>query len=898
MTSSRYTNIPIEHVKAELATFPFASEAALQLSVVDLCPKLSGKTAPLWRKTEKMLVSSFPGNSVDEAIAIRDHLWFSKSDNKAVPLHHYLYRLAHDFLQPQGFSAIPLLPRCLFPDGMDGRNYKPLARQTWWWLSVSLPPDFLLATLHDNGHQPDRIEVVSPLLNQQLIDHGYAEIHLHMGAAMDFRTLWTSAIVAIANPAFKENAFFSPSALLDEGRQLAPWLIRAVIIRYILAAYLSNRQEKRFINLEHFIASFVRSTLAKSGLGCGGYTLLLYILSDLQQGQLSLINFTNLQQLYREITHISLAPVDSLGQLDEADPVAELFCKEQRTQVPVDIFYIRKALSYLKECEHSSSSDKMFECLFWQTLRIQALFHRHMIQRPLTRGLQWFLRFYGRSSPSRHPLSHKLYLESAAKLCGVSKGLKSLEIRTAPKKNISDLLKLFQNCHTTINSIQRDLISKNKEAIEIGLVLHFTKRRGGKIYSGLPAANKEDTHASPANKRINLQGFRFASFYMEKQREAMSVKWLLQNFPDSLQLLRGLDVCTDELAVPNWVLSPLLIELRELSCTTSNTLRVLTGCEIPPLRMTAHAGEDFIHLLTGLRYIDHTIDAFKLVQGDRLGHCIALGIDPAGWASSIGRVALPQEERLFDLLWVWAKHGATQWWQEGDVSMEYQLTEITYNIFKGVLPLSHSSDEQHLKAIPDKFQLFQLMNDLNNQERLTDIGFPTGATRPKLNDRRNQLLYLYLTSQKLFENGQELLWIDPKSESQLLTNIQNELRRKIGTLGITVEVNPSSNQLIGDFGDLESHPLWRLFPPIPLDNVPPVSICIGSDDPLVFASDLRQEYQRVHDALIIAGLSEQQADNWINKVRENGLNSRFTLPPNHAFINKVDPSFMAYQNPD
>ena len=66
--------------------------------------------------------------------------------------------------------------------------------------------------------------------------------------------------------------------------------------------------------------------------------------------------------------------------------------------------------------------------------------------------------------------------------------------------------------------------------------------------------------------------------------------------------------------------------------------------------------------------------------------------------------------------------------------------------------------------------------------------------------------------------------------------------------------------MTGDLSDLKSHPLWRLRPPIPIDGVPPVSICIGSDDPVVFSTDLRQEYQRVFDALITAGLSNEQAE--------------------------------------
>lgn len=261
-----------------------------------------------------------------------------------------------------------------------------------------------------------------------------------------------------------------------------------------------------------------------------------------------------------------------------------------------------------------------------------------------------------------------------------------------------------------------------------------------------------------------------------------------------------------------------------------------------------------------------------MTQGDRLGHCIALGIDPVNWAESIGKVSISQEDRLFDLIWLWKNHGANEWWQDGHQNMEYELSELINSMFGKII-------DKLGGQLPTKCQLVQLMSDLTNSQKLEAVGFPFHGG--KIFNHENlqlKLLFQYLTNYSIFIEGQRLKWIAPELEAKLLSNIQNELRSKIGTMGITIEVNPSSNQLIGDFSDLKTHPLWRLSPPRPLDNVPPINICIGSDDPLLFTSDLRQEYQKVHDALILAGLSEQEVDNWINKVRKNGLNSRFTLP--------------------
>jgi hypothetical protein len=56
-----------------------------------------------------------------------------------------------------------------------------------------------------------------------------------------------------------------------------------------------------------------------------------------------------------------------------------------------------------------------------------------------------------------------------------------------------------------------------------------------------------------------------------------------------------------------------------------------------------------------------------------------------------------------------------------------------------------------------------------------------------------------------------------------------------------------------------------------------VLVCIGSDDPITFATDLRHEYQIVFDALISAGRSAEEALAWLDRVRKASLAARFTI---------------------
>ncbi len=66
--------------------------------------------------------------------------------------------------------------------------------------------------------------------------------------------------------------------------------------------------------------------------------------------------------------------------------------------------------------------------------------------------------------------------------------------------------------------------------------------------------------------------------------------------------------------------------------------------------------------------------------------------------------------------------------------------------------------------------------------------------------------------------------------------------RRGGCAGLAVEINPTSNFLIGNLGEWRRHPLFRMNPPDG-GGVNPVPLVVGSDDPMVFATGLPDEYQ-------------------------------------------------------
>jgi Adenosine deaminase len=882
--SSRLAQIPIDHVVAEVAAFPLSSVEALGCSITELSPMMQGVTASLWRAAERHALGSFPAFSVDEVVAIRDRIWFGEPTLRthAVPLGEYLGNLANLFLEVHGESALPkLMDNLRRGSHLDPGPWSARARFAWRRLSFALPPDLVLAavTNRDGTAAPGFVEELAPNLDRMLRDRGFAETHLHLGCALDFPSFWIIALRFLASPEMDEKTTFrSPGAQMDEGSELGGWLIRAAIARYVLAAFLARPMpaaDGRASAFETFVASVVAPRLTSRG-GLAAQTLLLRVLSDLRQGRLVRLGapFTRLQELYRQLTMVHVGRLGDLHELPYRDPIARLFPPLGERSATPEMRFVSAGRAYLQH-----HKDALFATIFWQVVRIRALLYRHVVQRPMTPGLQWFIRFYGRMKKVAGSAPRRTLFQAAAHQCGAGKGLRSLEVRTSPDPDRSQLFKEVETIEAAAAALQATNPSPDGAPIEVGVVFHFSRERSDQAMRGMPDAHWFASHTDPrppfAAKRLgNPTGYRFARFYQKKRKEAVSLARLLLDYPLSLKIVRGLDLCTDEQGVPIWVFVPLIRYVREAGQLASAYLRAALGLSVPPLRTTVHVGEDFVHLLTGLRHLHEAglHRGLNLGQGDRIGHGLAMGIDPRGWARRAGRIPMTREDRLFDLAWEWdwyASEGAHPPGGRHPV-VEREIARLSKEMFGQ----SYSSHE-----------LITLLDQLHDDACLRWAGFPNGP--PPADWRHSDLaegdkLFLsYLLDPGVFLRGRTIEWVDPAGEGEVLAEIQDRIRRKYGEYGIAVEVNPTSNLLIGDLQDLDNHPLWRLAPPGAGLDVPPVSVCIGSDDPLTFGTNLRQEYQFLHDALTLAGLSDQEARLWLERTRANGLDARFTLARRH-----------------
>ena len=493
MATNRLVAIPFEHLEAELAAFPIASEAGFRSGVVELDTVASRrkgqKGEELSRSAEREILASVPSVPLGEFFAIRDRLWFGSdpwrhSGPQQVPLVKFLCRVAADYLDSQGRPVDP-------PSENNGRQSPPKARVRWSWLCRALPPD-LIRVARGIGSADDSPFSLSPAVDRLLGEKGYAEMHLHLGAAADFSLLWANLMHALAVEEVSESSFASPGACFSEGRHFGKWLLWAAVMRLVLAEWLfapggvrGQCTMRAFMNLRW--RGGRRDAVITNNV--------LRLMSELESGRPGArpLPFAQARTVYRSL--IRPSPFlwnraeerrrlrarhrpENREEVFDNDPVARVVGWHDGTGSSPETRFVGEALRHMEG--HEDDGD--FARIFWQVIRVRCLLYRHLVQRPLTPGLQWFVRFYSRIKHVRRQLPGDVSVQAAIGRTADGRGLRSLEVRVGTEDNQS----------VCLDRIKRANEAPAAAAVECGVVFHFSRNRGGGWREGRPHAHGLD----------------------------------------------------------------------------------------------------------------------------------------------------------------------------------------------------------------------------------------------------------------------------------------------------------------------------------------------------------------------------------------------------------------------
>ncbi len=470
----------------------------------------------------------------------------------------------------------------------------------------------------------------------------------------------------------------------------------------------------------------------------------------------------------------------------------------------------------------SQGASEPFVRMFTQYLRIQTMAYRQVTADPQKSTLNAFQKSYDAGSRFAEGAKEvgALVLEQEAPL-----QLGAVEMRTG------DVEMIWRQSRKTMSA----------SGPEIGWIFHF-KRQG-------PRKEKPSTAQNGKASPPHLSRIPWAKNWAVHAQDAALLKQLLTGRPSTLRRFRGLDVAGKERVEPLWCIAPHLQRVRQASCP------------LRPLGLTLHVGEDHGHLATGLRAI-HEPFAWGLIErGDRLGHALALGRDPEEWARKAGSVYVRRWDRLLDLAWMYycterdARSGKER------VRLRREADLLMKVLFGKTVPL------EELAALWAKMGKASFLRG--------ELSFPVQRARPV---GAAGLFYDYLWSSDVQHEAHKEILVERQLDAPLLSRLQQNLFKELGRWQVVIEVNPTSNMIVGGLQQPVDQPMYRLRPVHLEREKPALPVALCSDDPLAFATCLADEYAYAWAGLVDGGTPPTYAREWLREAAENSWRARFTLP--------------------
>ena len=723
-------------------------------------------------------------------------------------------------------------------------------------------------------NQKSRIKLSDTLLDN-VLQKGIAETHVHFHVSSSFEVSWADATYPNSNN-FKKNkssSFFS------------------MIFRVLAAQFLISYKKNNKINFENFLNKYLKQKKQKKNLD---YIVIKALIED-KINLLKEYDILNFMDTYRHNV-----PERTNDFLEET-----IFQNKKYLRVSYEFLLLFYILHYLKEKAEKKEPDKLFLKMFFRYIREKNNYYKKITQSHTIEGLDEFQLYFREASDSLIQSSIKSRILHILMSQSQNYYVKKFEMRLTPyvteewKENEYILKKeikedILRNIHIFAelyleyieliesyfpNKEIDKLFSKNKIACATpGIVFHFLKRE-----------IIDDTVGKfcwLTKKDSSLFHSDCILMWQKKRLETAKVlNELIMKVPLLSEYIVGIDAASNENAVEPWIFAPIF---RACRSTDDITSYVYDNENIPHkvnnICFTYHIGEEFRHILSGLRHVDEVLEHFDYCAGDRLGHAIVLGVDVEYWITQNEVVAIPIGEYLDNLLWLWGVLRIdTKHLNIIEDNLELEIMEYAQKIYpdiSGLTPfLLYQAYQRKFKYVGENF--FKHMEDnyiTKNSKEVSQVGGQfcifnnnnnTVWTIDKLLCTMFCPIYQNRYKKPIFVNVR-------KDHKKLFQEIQNMLLEKVEKMGVYVETNPTSNTTIGEIESLMKHPIFHLNNyGLTSETVNQVMVTINSDDPLVFNTNVENEIAYIYHALIHYGYKRENVLKWIDKIRQYGIDSSF-----------------------
>lgn len=705
---------------------------------------------------------------------------------------------------------------------------------------------------------------IEDLQLDRLLGKGVAETHMHIGAGINFEIKWYDLMnteVEVEN--YKILDISTGEGIENETLKLYRQM--AILYRIVLGNYLIKKD--LYANIGDFLKDY--------NIECAGLNLeeLMNRIVSLDEER----NVLKMKDIVHEIKYIMNIYGNKYSNLDEtyaermnnSDFLSSIFLNiNSKISSTYENILLFESLHHMKV---KGKNDELFSCILYKYILIKNIFYRVSTQDNFIKGLDRFTLSHKRSIKM---LSNKnlLYLSLHTQIR--NRNIKKLETRVSfpdklnkieIKSSMREGLKIF---FTTYLDIIRECEVYNDLVPQIGIVYNFKKYKDSDKKCWLQHSIYDD--------ETKL-------YYEENRKKYLNQIEVLLNLRDEIPNLSnyivGIDGASGENNTEPWVFSPIFKKARDAERKLGIINEQSNQFNINTLGFTFHVGEEFRHIISGLRHIDEVINHFNFKSGDRVGHAIALGIDIKEWARKSSIVAIPRMEHLENLLWIWSILTKNKTDYNGDINyIERKIMNIASEIYGNISGINiYTLYESYIK----RFDSTNIEKIYSENEMCSGSDNRIQAIFCKNVDNIHRSSW---DSKKIYHSTHCFEYIEKMNEPieviiensdvELLIFIQNEVKSLIGRKGIIVETNPTSNRSIGEIDNIFEHYITSLNN---VDNMKEdnIMVSINTDDPCVFNTNINNEYAYIFYSLLKKGYDRNTCLEWIDKVRKISIEQSF-----------------------
>mgnify|MGYP002511990461 CR=1 FL=1 len=723
-----------------------------------------------------------------------------------------------------------------------------------------------------------------------ILKTGVAENHMHKGVSISFFEIWEALMTPITS--YSLEIFKGLNLSMGNGgaedAEVLFFVLAAAITRIRIALELRNyftdegsapkrcnyfdanvegkKDAEEIKELEFLMCSF--------GKGEDLEELFRECLGDAGKKKVKAEIFTFFQKQWDTLLQI-LSEHDN-----ERTWMQELFGVPSDIHTSDENIFLFYAMKYLSEQEEKHFPEEGRQTAEWilQYLRIRNYVFGCTVQKKTIRGLDYFQqKYYGKDSGmnkfggriagiGKMGEENTIYWEQAMRKQFQNRYLKKIEFRASINKNenyfrrdVRAFLEAYRNIIEEDYCVKEEGMYKVcREIPRVGLIFHFIKRKDETI--------PEKCFLDGVEEREKIL---FGALEKEYDEAVELMRKLREEIPGLDRFIVGIDAASLENSTPVWAFAKVYNKARDSSIEKIGYERIGTQS----LRFTFHAGEEFRHILSGLRRVDEAVTFLKFHAGDRIGHGTALGIVPEQWRRVNPFVVLPRIEALENYIWAY-----------------YVLSQDAVNFQSTLMAYLERRVYELAGEIYGKAQGISMQVLMQGYLKMFDTAGDGAYERCRFAEKNGFCEYVQ------GENCDEILWSGEKlalarhckrfvlrmerpinyevteQDIQITKTLQKMLCRKLSRRGIVVEVNPSSNVAIGEVDKITDNQIYRLNRPEGEDNV---MVCINSDDPTVFHTNVSNELAYIYYGMLYHAKSREAALAWIDKVRECGVKSSF-----------------------